>query len=130
MDITLVCAAKVKPGIFKWELSLKWVSWRRIAVTLWVCSKCLIMMILALVRPSTFSCSTMMPSRMTSVDVCPEKGTCWHQVGTRLRSLKVHWSCYSRFKLTLVLILLLLSLDAVIRLIAQLPGLTTRRLTT
>ena len=40
------------------------------------CTRCSMILIIALVRPSTFSCSTETADGMASIGASPDKGTC------------------------------------------------------
>ena len=53
-----VFAARMCPGILSQEMSSWCVSWSRTTVTLWVFTRCSMMLIFSLVRPSIFSCSS------------------------------------------------------------------------
>ena len=71
-----VFAARMYPGILSRELSSWCVSWNRTTVTLWVFTSCSMMLIFALVRPSTFSCGSEIPCLMADMSACTEKGAC------------------------------------------------------
>ena len=62
-----VFAAWIYPGILSWELSSCCVSWNRTTVTLWVSTRCSMVLIFALVKPSKFSCSSETPCHMGQI---------------------------------------------------------------
>ena len=74
--LLLVFAARMYPGILSREFSSWCVSLSRTAVTLWVFTRCSMILIFASVKPSTFSCSSETSCCTTDMSAHTEKGAC------------------------------------------------------